>query len=599
MTLTGKGLTPLTRTDISILAGEYLESNYATLSAAVTAIGATVGTLRISTPNFPNGSTTTVPATLTLEFVGNGSILMDTGETVTIQSDGNRWPIRKIFNNALASQGTISFTDNFLLQDAYSEWWGADGIGVADASPAINAAIQAVPSRSQITIRLPGTYLLNSTLSVLYQGAAGSSQKYGMTFEGGPGKGIVSHSGGGILIWNGNSTDFLFKVWSRDNTFNGLYIKVATGKTLLAAFDMDRASGSISNSPDAPACTNNQWDNVTIIGDDGTATNGTITDGWVVGRSGDPNNNEFFNLNNCLAQHFLNAAYNVMQFDFQSKQHTFNECNFGYAPYLIWFKTGSFIFDSGNFHGATTAAIRSNPSQATTVMNSSGETNVRLWISDSGSSPNGGAITLINNRFSLDALHADGQFINASWGNPWTLIGNTLTDGVENTSFGLNIASPSPGTILNSKGNNYANTTPFPLIKTGNSTPHSEGDIASTSTGLAEIIQPKLVTCRPLAANTTLTPTDEVVIVNATAGNITINLPISPFPPRGKVYTIKKADTSANTVSVIGGTGTNGIDFSGDSGAVVIPGGSRGYLTVVYEPSSTLGQSWFILSKSF
>lgn len=83
------------------LPGEFASFRYASLSAAVTAIGATVGTLRISTPSFSNGSTTTVPATLKLEPVGNGSILMDTGETVTIVSDNKDWPVRQLFFNAL------------------------------------------------------------------------------------------------------------------------------------------------------------------------------------------------------------------------------------------------------------------------------------------------------------------------------------------------------------------------------------------------------------------------------------------------------------------------------------------------------------------
>lgn len=124
-----------------LLLGEDLDSNYASLSAAVTAIGASVTTLRISTANFPNGSTTTVPATLTLEFVGNGSILMDTGETVTILSDSAKWPVRQIFFNALASQGTVSIT-SYEVQEVYPEWWGASPTAsAATNTPALQAAI--------------------------------------------------------------------------------------------------------------------------------------------------------------------------------------------------------------------------------------------------------------------------------------------------------------------------------------------------------------------------------------------------------------------------------------------------------------------------
>lgn len=125
---------------VDINPGTFADTVYASLSAAVTAIGATVGTLRISTANFPNGATCTVPATLKLEFVGAGSILMDTGETVTILSDTSNYPIRKIFFNALASQGIISFSGSH-TGVVSSEWWGAKGDDSTDDTAAIQAAI--------------------------------------------------------------------------------------------------------------------------------------------------------------------------------------------------------------------------------------------------------------------------------------------------------------------------------------------------------------------------------------------------------------------------------------------------------------------------
>lgn len=137
--------------------GVYPASAYANLGAAITAIGSTVATLQISTPNYPSGGTVMVPSSLTLEFVGNGSINIASGQTVTIQSDGSRWPLRQIFINALAGQGTASFVGNNVQKDFWVTWWGAKGDGVTDNTAAINAAQAAIPDGRTLHFSF-GTY---------------------------------------------------------------------------------------------------------------------------------------------------------------------------------------------------------------------------------------------------------------------------------------------------------------------------------------------------------------------------------------------------------------------------------------------------------
>jgi hypothetical protein len=152
-------------------ANVYRDTSYASLSAAITAIGSAVSTLRISTSLFPNGANVTVPTTLTLEFVGAGSLNITTGQTVIILSDGSNWPLRKIFYNALASQGTMSFVDNHLLRVIHTCWWGTvgdwNGITGTDNGTALRAAIAAAKTIGAVTVELgPGAYYSTSSLDL-------------------------------------------------------------------------------------------------------------------------------------------------------------------------------------------------------------------------------------------------------------------------------------------------------------------------------------------------------------------------------------------------------------------------------------------------
>jgi hypothetical protein len=71
---------------------------------------------------------------------------------------------------------------------------------------------------------------------------------------------------------------------------------------------------------------------------------------------------------------------------------------------------------------------------------------------------------------------------------------------------------------------------------------------------------------------------DETILADASGGAVTVFLP--QFVPDGKKYTVKKIDTSANAVSVgCGGSGLEGTEYTS------IPGGSAGYLNVVYSVS--------------
>lgn len=89
---------------------------------------------------------------------------------------------------------------------------------------------------------------------------------------------------------------------------------------------------------------------------------------------------------------------------------------------------------------------------------------------------------------------------------------------------------------------------------------------------------------------------EQIILVDATAGSVTVTLPTwNPFPsllPAGQRVTVKKVDTSANTVTIAqqnAGVPDNNV-------STVIPGGSRGFCQLVWDPVT---QFWWISSKTF
>jgi hypothetical protein len=86
---------------------------------------------------------------------------------------------------------------------------------------------------------------------------------------------------------------------------------------------------------------------------------------------------------------------------------------------------------------------------------------------------------------------------------------------------------------------------------------------------------------------------DDLLLVDSTSRNIVVTLPAA-FA--GKTYTVKKWDTTAHTVTVHSVGPGNAIDLTGD---VIIPGGSRGYVTVTKAGGNNLAGAYWIVGKSF
>lgn len=151
--------------------GFYFLSSYDSLADAVTDIGSDQATLLIAEIAAVSANLT-IPANITLFFTNEGGIQPANTRTVTILGPVQAPPI-KIFYNATAGQGTISFgttsatnaTSTCAQKEYWFEWWGAVGDndyakGTTNAA-AIDAAFIALPNWA--TIRFNGRfYPINS-----------------------------------------------------------------------------------------------------------------------------------------------------------------------------------------------------------------------------------------------------------------------------------------------------------------------------------------------------------------------------------------------------------------------------------------------------
>lgn len=176
--------------DNAALNQDYVIGSYSSLAVAVAAMPATGATLVINQATTCTSSLS-VPANVTLRFTHKGYVTVTTGVTLTIVGPVES-PIHKIFYNATAALGTISFSGNKVLSGVWGEWWGAIGNGTTNDVAALQAACTALDSGAGGTLWLNGaTYNIGSTLSV----GSASAQHY-INIQGiGPVTSILSYSG--------------------------------------------------------------------------------------------------------------------------------------------------------------------------------------------------------------------------------------------------------------------------------------------------------------------------------------------------------------------------------------------------------------------
>lgn len=131
----------------------YNVADYASLLAAVTALGSVNSCTLVIASDQAISSSFTVPTNITLEFTQTGKLSVANGVQITINGYVSASPGRQIF--ALTGTGNVLLTGNTSVYTYYAEWWGAIGNNVADDTVALQAAFDALPSSRTLRL-LPG-----------------------------------------------------------------------------------------------------------------------------------------------------------------------------------------------------------------------------------------------------------------------------------------------------------------------------------------------------------------------------------------------------------------------------------------------------------
>ena len=140
--------------------------DYASFSAAVTAIGTTQTTLLIADGSYAVTANITVPTNLTLKFLQGGTLDISNGVTVKILGDVDAG-LYKIFE--WTGTGNVQFGD---VNTVYPQWWGAIVDDAVDDTAALQAAINATgrpitagPGGTMCSLPA-GIYLISSSLKI-------------------------------------------------------------------------------------------------------------------------------------------------------------------------------------------------------------------------------------------------------------------------------------------------------------------------------------------------------------------------------------------------------------------------------------------------
>jgi hypothetical protein len=136
---------------------------YASLSAAITAIGSTPAVVEIPATTTVS-ATLTSPVNITLSFTGSGMISVSSGQTFTVNGPIDA-PLRQIFTGS----GSVKFGGRVGV--AKVEWFGAAGDGSTNDQVAIQAAINAFVKSGSYQqagiVEFTGGYVINSTVTIL------------------------------------------------------------------------------------------------------------------------------------------------------------------------------------------------------------------------------------------------------------------------------------------------------------------------------------------------------------------------------------------------------------------------------------------------
>jgi len=203
-------------------------SDTSAFSALLTVIGSSRATIILPKNTSCVLDSITLPSNINLDFdSNNGSILVNVGQTVTIQS-----AFVALRNRIFFGSGTISFSGNKKLGEVYPEWWGAIPDNSTPSNTAFQSAINAISTAGGGTLALGvGSYRITN---LTYGGD-------NLTVRGlGPAVSILrtTNTTGDTLYFNGTSPDFNYKIKVEGVEFYPAVTKVS-GAEIRADYVLD------------------------------------------------------------------------------------------------------------------------------------------------------------------------------------------------------------------------------------------------------------------------------------------------------------------------------------------------------------------------
>lgn len=539
-----------------------------------------------------------------ISFSSGGSLYVNTGQTVIIQKGINDNNLKEnIFKHATAGLGTITFTNNHKLRDISSEWWGAIGDSSTNCFAAIQAAEKALETLTSGSLLFnAGDYHTSAAIQIFHA--------KGIKWVGaGPDFTRVTATGGAPVVQT-------VGMWrSRvEGIFFTTSVQIAGGR---GVFELDgETDGSFGTQGN------------TFIQDYFDANhlaNHSFIINRLAGSAGQGSENFFLNDN--FSGGMLDCYY---QTGFNALNNTLKGGNFqNYAKDGISIVAGSISVDSIGFQYAYSVIdpVSHNPQTwiGFQVLNNG-------WDIHIGEAGAGEKIVIQNCR--TESL----QFFKGSATQSGTLIGNTQntaantawsalssyhllngTNGIEilkqinvsgstvwrlytvtiaGTSGAVEPTWPNSGTIVD--GTVTWTQIPFYSTDTISISGDGAGNISLLNNNLlaqhiagwnSSDITAEISTSFTIAREN-LSFQSITFLVDASAGNVTIT---TPKLPQNTIIRVKKVETSANTVT-LAGTGGATIDLGASA---IIPGGTKGYLTVQMGGGGAFAQSFWIINKSF
>ncbi|MGA9771454.1 MAG: hypothetical protein WBV94_20645 [Blastocatellia bacterium] len=148
---------------------------FASLSAAITAIGSSQAVVEIPTTTTVSASLTS-PVNVTLSFTGAGMVSVSSSQTFTINGPLQA-PLRQVFTGS----GTVKFGSRIGV--SYPEWFGAAGDNATDDALPIQSAINAFKGSSVQhhpgIVEMVGGYAIGSTITISGNSITLRSQGWG------------------------------------------------------------------------------------------------------------------------------------------------------------------------------------------------------------------------------------------------------------------------------------------------------------------------------------------------------------------------------------------------------------------------------------